>query len=594
MCGIAGCLMLSEQTTLDETRLARVRDHMHKRGPDGAGTWISPDRRIGLAHRRLAIIDLSERGAQPMHAGPLSISFNGEIYNYRALRSELEARGELFQSDSDTEVLLKLYRLEGVALFARLRGMYAFALWDAQRRELLLARDPFGIKPLYYSRDARQCWFASQARALVDTGAVASTLDERAWAGFLLWGSVPEPRTVYRSVRALPAGSWLRIPASGQTEGPVVHSDLNRLSASRGRAASGEEVRSAVKDSVTQHLVADVPVGVFLSAGIDSAAVLGLAAEVSSSPPEAVTLGFAEFAGSGRDETPLAASIAALYGSRHHVRTVTRDEFEIDLPAILAAMDQPSIDGINTWFVSKAARELGWKVALSGLGGDELFGGYPAFQDLPRWVRWLSWTRPVPRLGELAGRIAGRLARHPKAQGLLRFGGSWSGAYFLRRGLFMPWETDAERPSWLPADPDALGEMLQALDALIEPDPGSDHARVSLLESGWYMRNQLLRDSDWASMAHSIELRVPLVDVELTRRLAPLLPARTAPGASPKSLLAAAPRPALPDALVQRPKSGFETPVGSWIRPQSASREPWARAWARSVLRAAAVPAVGA
>lgn len=583
MCGIAGCMRLGQGAAIELDAVTRVRDHLRSRGPDGAGLWLSEDGRAALAHRRLAIIDLSERGLQPMHEGALSITFNGEIYNYQALRAELVRRGERFQSDSDTEVLLKWYRIEGVAMFSRLRGMYALAIWDAERGELLLARDPFGIKPLYYAQHAGQLWFASQARALVDTGAVPATLDARAWAGFLLWGSVPEPRSVYAKVRALPAGSWLRVREAGLIGQPQPHSDLNRLSSAGRTTASAEVVRAAVLDSVRHHLVADVPVGVFLSAGIDSAAVLGLAAELAA-PPESVTLGFAEFAGSARDEAPLAADIANRYGSRHHVRRVDRAEFEADLPAILAAMDQPSIDGVNTWFVSKAARELGWKVALSGLGGDELFGGYPAFADLPRWVGRLGWTRHLPRTSARIGRWLGRLARHPKAQGMLAYGGNWAGAYFLRRGLFMPWELEAERPSWLPDDPDALAEMLDALQTLISPDPGSDHARVSLLESAWYMRHQLLRDSDWASMAHSIELRVPLVDVELTRALAPALPARSAGSSVAKSLLGAAPRPPLPASFIERPKSGFETPVGGWIEGRD-PREPWARAWARRVLQ---------
>ena len=591
MCGIAGTVLLRDSIKpLAQTELSRVRDHMISRGPDGAGTWLSDDGRIGLAHRRLSIIDLSERGAQPMHQGDLSITFNGEIYNYQALRRDLEAQGERFASDSDTEVLLKLYARHGTAMFQYLRGMYAFAIWDARKRELTLARDPFGIKPLYYAEQNGQFWFASQSRALVDTGVISARPDSRAWTQFLLWGSVPEPRTAYEAVRALPAGCWMTVSAAKGVSAPVAHFDLNATYAAQTSRASAEEVRAAVLDSVRHHLIADVPVGVFLSAGIDSAAVLGLAKDAGARP-ESVTLGFSEFAGSARDETPLAVELALRYQSKHHIRRVDRSEFESDLPSILAAMDQPSIDGINTWFVAKAAKELGWKVALSGLGGDELFGGYPSFRDLPRWTTWLAWAKHAPRLGEYAGRLIGRLANHPKAQGLLRYGGTWSGAYFLRRGLFMPWEIDAERPSWLPQDPDAIIESLKLLESLLNPDPASDHARVSVLETAAYMRNQLLRDSDWASMAHSIEMRVPLVDSELARRIAPRMPAAV-PGLA-KSALALAPSLPLPQAIMTRPKTGFETPVGSWIRSTGPMhREPWARTWARQILQqnAAAMP----
>jgi len=584
MCGIAGTLLLRDSAgPIDRVELDRVRDHMRARGPDGAGTWISTDGRVGLAHRRLAIIDLSERGAQPMHAGDLSITFNGEIYNYQVLRRELECEGEQFASDSDTEVLLKLYAKHGTDMFSRLRGMYAFAIWDARKRELLLGRDPFGIKPLYFAQQNGNFWFASQCRALVDTGAVNSDPDTRAWKQFLLWGSVPEPRTAYAAVRALPAGHWLRVNAHAGIAEPVAHFNLAAVYATGTSRATAADVRDATLDSVRHHLIADVPVGVFLSAGIDSTAVLGLARDAGARP-HSVTLGFHEFAGSARDESPLAADLAAHYESPHHVRRVDRAEFERDLPSILAAMDQPSIDGINTWFVAKAAKELGWKVALSGLGGDELFGGYPSFHDVPLWRRWLAWARHTPRLGEYAGRLIGRLTGHPKAQGMLRFGGTWAGAYYVRRGLFMPWETQAERPSWLPKDPDAIVESLQSLELMLTPDPGSDHARVAVLESGAYMRNQLLRDSDWASMAHSIELRVPLVDSELVRRLGPLMPAQL--GNPAKTSLARAPTRQPPQFLLNRPKTGFETPLADWIKDaETRHDESWARTWARQILR---------
>jgi asparagine synthase (glutamine-hydrolysing) len=583
MCGIAGVLNL--KTGLDPINpqpLNRVRDHMRVRGPDGYGTWISPDGRIGLAHRRLSIIDLSERGAQPMHAGDLSITFNGEIYNYKELRLELEEQGEDFHSDSDTEVLLKLYRNHGVEMFSRLRGMYAFAIWDAGRGRLLLGRDPFGIKPLYYSERGGRFWFASQTRSLVDTGTVSADPDTRAWTQFLLWGSIPEPRTAYAAIRALPAGSYLLAVPDRPVNDPVAHFDLAATYAASGKQADQAFVRSAVLDSIRHHLVADVPVGVFLSAGIDSAAVLGIACDVGP-PPESVTLGFSEFGGEARDETPLAAALARHYGSKHTIRWVNRAEFETDLPAILAAMDQPSIDGVNTWFVAKAAREIGWKVALSGLGGDELFGGYPSFRDVPTWVHWLRWAARMPKFAERCGQLIGLVARHPKAQGLLRYGGSWSGAYYLRRGLFMPREVEAERPSWLPTDPAAVDESLAELERLLSPDPGSDHARVSVLETGAYMRNQLLRDSDWASMAHSIELRVPLVDSILAQSLAPRMPGRVSGPA--KAALALAPGRHLPDWIFTRPKTGFETPLAQWIgRTTRSTSEPWARVWARIVL----------
>src|SRR5882672_7893003 len=448
MCGIAGILAYRNVApAVDRAELARMNDRMAARGPDGSGIWIAADRRVGFAHRRLAIIDLSDRGAQPMASsdGAVSISFNGEIYNYRALRVELEGRGFTFRTESDTEVLLQLYADRGPAMVECLRGMFAFALWDAPRRRLLLARDPLGIKPLYYADDGWTLRFASQAKALLAGGAVSRDPDPAGIVGFHLLGSVPEPFTVWQGIRAVPAGATMIVDATG-SQAPRQYYSVAR---SLGRRAGGAKpdaaqahaaLSAAVHDSVRHHLVADVPVAVFLSAGLDSGALLGTMAELGARDTLAVTLAFEEFRGAPLDEAPLAAEVAAHYGARHVVRTVDRAEFERDLPAIFDAMDLPTIDGINTWFVAKAAHEAGIKVALSGLGADECFGGYPSFADVPRSVHWLQPFGWVPGLGAVARRAissfgGARLGLHPKAAGLFEYGGSWPGAYLLRRSV---------------------------------------------------------------------------------------------------------------------------------------------------------------
>src|SRR5436190_7036994 len=407
MCGIAGLYAyLDVAPPVDRAELARMNARMAARGPDGGGDWLSADGRVGFTHRRLAIIDLSGRGAQPMHSadGRLTVTFNGEIYNYKELKAGLEAKGYTFRSDSDTEVLLQLYTDRGPAMVEALRGMFAFGLWDAAKRTLLLARDPLGIKPLYYADDGWTLRFASQAKALLAGGAVSREPDPAGIVGFHLLGSVPEPFTVWRAIRAVPAGATVLVDAAG-SRAPEVYYNVARSLGRRAGAGGGdaamarEQLRAAVHDSVRHHLVADVPVAVFLSAGLDSGALLGTMAELGVRDPLAVTLAFAEFKGGHDDEAPLAAEVAARYGARHVVRTVDRAEFERDLPAILDAMDLPTIDGINTWFVAKAAREAGIKVALSGLGADECFGGYPSFADLPRSVHLLRPFRLVPGLG---------------------------------------------------------------------------------------------------------------------------------------------------------------------------------------------------
>ena len=473
MCGIAGIhAYLDVAPPVDRAELARINDRMAPRGPDGSGLWLSAGGRTGLAHQRLAIIDLSANGAQPMHSacGRYTITFNGEIYNYRELRDELMSRGYRFRSDSDTEVMLQLYADCGADMVAKLRGMFAFGLWDAEKRTLLLARDPLGVKPLYWADDGWTLRFASQAKALLAGGRVARDPEPAGIVGFHLLGSVPEPFTVWRDIRSLPAGTTLLVDRTGP-QVPKPYYDVAQALARRAAkakpdpAAARRLLTEAVRDSVRHHLVADVPVAVFLSAGLDSGALLGAMAGLGAGPVTAVTLGFAEFKGLAVDETPLAAEVAARYGASHIVRTVDRAEFERDLPAILDAMDLPTIDGIHTWFVAKAAHEAGLKVALSGLGADECFGGYPSFVDVPRSVHWLRPVSWLPGVGALARRglsaaIAAGLGLHPKAAGVLQYGGSWSGAYLLRRSVYMPWELQEL------LDPDLLREGLRRLAPL--------------------------------------------------------------------------------------------------------------------------------
>jgi asparagine synthase (glutamine-hydrolysing) len=591
MCGIAGIYAYrSTAKSVDRDELVRMRDYMASRGPDGSGEWYSADNRVGFGHRRLSIIDLSSRGAQPMQTadGRLVVTFNGEIYNYRALRSGLEAKGYAFRSNSDTEVLLHLYAELGHEMLRELRGMFAFGIWDGREQQLLLARDPYGIKPLYYADDGSTLRFASQVKALMAGRGVSRDPDPAGWVGFYLLGSVPEPFTTFQEVRALPAGSFVYIDQHGLRAPTQYYSIATIYSQAQERppSATAEKevkalVREALLDSVRHHLVADVPVSAFLSAGVDSGALVGLMREAGQQDIQTVTLAFDEFRGTPNDEAPEATAVADFYATRHTTRFVGEDEFRSELPSIIESMDQPTIDGINTWFVSKSAHELGLKVALSGLGGDELFGGYSSFRDLPTWVRWMAVPSSIPFFGQILRRAFRRmhgekLGVSPKVAGLVEFGGTYPGAYLLRRGIFMPWEL----PEVLGAD--LAREGLKRLDPIkhiactLAPDPVQPFARVATLEASLYMRNQLLRDTDWASMAHSLEVRVPLVDAVLLAKLAGI---RLGTGQqSIKSLLAEAPKQPAPSATIQRRKTGFGVPIAKWIdRQQQTLRSEWKR-----------------
>ncbi|NQV57287.1 MAG: asparagine synthase (glutamine-hydrolyzing) [Rhodospirillales bacterium] len=548
-----------------EPELARIDAKMISRGPDGNGTWLADGGRAGLAHRRLAIIDPGPGGAQPMRLDGdqgdprFVITYNGEIYNFRAPRAELIAAGRRLKTGSDTEVLLHLYDQDGPDMVKRLRGMFAFAIYDVSARTLFLARDPFGIKPLYYADDGKSIRVASQVKAILAGGAVDTAPDPAGHVGFFLLGYVPEPHTLFKSIRSLPAGTHLQISEIGAQK---IEPYFNLNEEFEAGAAAGplkEILDEALADSVRHHLVSDVPVGVFLSAGLDSATITALASENADASLDTMTLNFDEMAGTPGNEAPLAELVARQCGTRHQTRTVSGAEFHKSLDQLLDAMDQPSIDGVNTYFVAREASAMGLKVALSGIGGDELFGGYDSFRQVPALNRALGWVPGLKYFGAGFRMVSAPLLKHvtsPKYAGLFEYGGSTGGAYLLRRGLYMPWELADV------LDADMASEGWRALNLenrLWKTTNGisSPKSQVAALEMSWYMRGQLLRDADWAGMAHSLEIRTPLVDRELFKRTAGL-------GAS-KLQMAAAPKTALPDQILSRRKTGFHVPIRQWL-----------------------------
>ena len=572
MCGISGIVNYRRSAPpVNNEELLRIREAMIHRGPDGAGIWVSEDRHVGLAHRRLSIIDLSDSAAQPMGdaeggdaEGRIHLVFNGEIYNYLMLKKRLQAEGACFRTNSDTEVLLHLYLKYGADMVNYLRGMFAFALWDKQKQRLLMARDPLGIKPLYYADDGKTVRFASQVKALLAGGGIRTQLNPAGLVGFYLWGHVPEPFTIHRNICSLRPGTLICFDLGKK---PVTSSYCHALdvfSARENNAGVQFGLRQSLRDSIEHRLVADVPVGVFQSAGIDSTAISSLASRIQAQPLRTVTLGFTEYKGAANDEVPLAERVAAEIGAQHQTCWVERKDFEIELPNILAAMDQPTVDGVNTHFISKVAAETGLKVALSGVGGDEFFQGYPSFSQVPKLVNWVSRVPAVAQLGKGFRRVTAPFLKtmtSPKYAGLLEYGGTFGGAFLLRRGLYMPWEL----PTVL--DPDLVREgwkqlhTMERLEATVTGLP-NDASRISALETEWYLQSRLLRDTDWASMAHSIEIRTPLVDIDLLSVFTQQL--RGNPGPS-KTWLANAAEIPLYETLTKRPKSGFTVPVRDWL-----------------------------
>jgi len=592
MCGIAGIFgYTSSGAPVDRLEIECMRERMACRGPDGARSWVDSSGRVALAHRRLAIIDLTERAAQPMSTadGSLTVTFNGEIYNYKDLRRSILAEGRALRTDSDTEILLHLYDMYGERMLHMLRGMFAFIIWDARRSTLFAARDPFGIKPLYVADDGRTLRLASEVKALLAGGKVTTDVDPAGRVGFFLWGHVPEPFTTYKAIRALPAGSCLWADARGVTTKPYSRvAELLSRGESEKAPNSSHDLATALLDSVRQHMVADVDVGVFLSAGLDSTAIAALAAQLGGRV-RTVTLGFEEFRGTAQDETVLASKFAGAIDADHQTVWISKKDFTSELDRITDRMDQPSIDGVNSYFVAKAASKTGLKVALSGLGGDELFGGYPSFVDIPKLVSAVARLPLARQFGKgmrhfLAPLI--HLATSPKYAGVLEYGHSIASAYLLRRSLFMPWEL----PSVL--DPDLVDQGLErlcTLERLQATTEGvkSPRLKISALEAEWYMRNQLLRDTDWASMSHSLEVRVPLVDPVLWSSVAALGQGMLA---STKSAMARASGAPLPADVIARPKTGFVTPTRDWLTQELGNRykRRGLRGWAQYIDEVAA------
>ena len=552
MCGIAG-FVVADATRDPRRSLARMHAAIAHRGPDDTGTWHSPGRHVAFAHTRLSSLDPSTAGHQPMAAASdrFTITYNGEIYNFAALRAGLMSAGVVFRSNSDTEVILRLYEAEGPAFVERLRGMFAFAIWDEQERTCFIARDRFGIKPLYYHDANGVLTFASEVRALMAAD-VPAAIDATAAYHYFRSGSVPEPLTLVAGVRALEAGHYLL-----WREGKLAIHRYWDVAFPEAEAAGDAAAiaREALLDSVAHHFVSDVPVGVFLSGGMDSTAIVALARAVRSGELRTFSL---TFPGSALDEGADARRTAAHFGTTHHEWAVDGAIARGLFDEFLASADQPSIDGFNTFSVCRLARQHDTKVVLSGLGGDEMFGGYPSFRDVPRLARLMQLARLGGPISAAAVRAAGELggSRLRRLTDLMSSPATLANAYAVFRGIYTRDEARMLTAHYVGGE-----AAIEEREVAAAGDPTTEDA-VCRLELTLYMRNQLLRDADVMSMASGVELRVPMIDSVLFEQLA-RLPAdqRLQPG---KALLLQA-VPEIPPWVANRPKRGFTLPIDQWL-----------------------------
>ena len=583
MCGIAG--MIGRLDEPNRAALGRMSNAMVHRGPDASGTWVSaPDARgwgALLAHRRLSILDLSPAGAQPM-VDPVTghvVVFNGEIYNFADLRRRLVAEGQKFQSTGDTAVMLRAIGLHGPDAVSWLRGMFAFACWDPKQRRLLLARDPLGIKPLYLARssDPDAGWsvaFASELRALLASGLLGTPHLNPEGVATAVWnGFVIGPGTAVKGIDLLWPGRLLEVDDAGKE---VRQEDFWCIPGHAPRPAMDEDGLAAIlEEGMRLHLASDVPLAVFLSGGVNSSAMANMAQRAAQSRVHTFTLAFEE---QEFNEGPIARQIADAIGTQHHEVVLTEGRFVENLDTALDSLDQPTFDGLNAYYMSRAIRAAGFTVALSGTGGDELFGGYTSYRDLPvlqRWCRRAAW---VPRGLQVAaaalatwplrrsGAAVPPQTRWAKLPEMVHHSQDLLALYQLAYALFLPgFQRELLAPGFAETLADGL-PLAMRQRVIAETRARTPLSAISVMEQRLFLGERLLRDNDVASMASSLEQRVPLVDqvfFESVDRLGDQ--ARYWP-LGRKAMLRRIGLRGLDPTLFERPKSGFVLPFDRWIR----------------------------
>jgi asparagine synthase (glutamine-hydrolysing) len=570
MCGINGIYGLTDEAVARE-KLIAMNTCMQHRGPDDEGSFVKEG--IALGHRRLSIIDLSSAGHQPMASsdGRYQIVYNGELYNYRELKFELQRvisgsseRAYIFQTNTDTEVIIAAYARWGADCLKRFNGMYAFAIWDLETQELFIARDRLGIKPLYYLYTNGIFAFSSEIRSLLAGGFIPKKMDKDGLADYLRYQTVHAPNTIVKGVKMLMPGHYVEVKKEKLTIKSYWSLTKNISHASDGKSYAEvcKDVETLLTKSVERRLIADVPFGAFLSGGIDSSAVVGLMSKVSAEKVRTFSVTFDE---SEFSEAKYAQLIAKKFNTDHHEIRLSPGDFIKELPNALKAMDHPSGDGPNTYVVSKATKHAGITMALSGLGGDELFAGYDIFKRAAE-LNKIKWMNMVPRPVRAIGgsglmKMKPGVASEKIAELLKQEKISFNSFYALSRQVL----TDGQIGSVLNTTELPRNSVSEILDTYRVEEISSGISRVSVAEIASYMQNVLLRDTDQMSMAHALEVRVPFIDYTLVEYVLGV-PDKYKSTASPKKLLVDALGDLLPAEIVHRPKMGFTFPWKSWMK----------------------------
>ena len=567
MCGF----IASFGQDINSKGLSVAFEHLRRRGPDSKGIWKNDD--VFFGSRRLAIFDLNKRSNQPMISicKRFLLVFNGSIYNYLELRDYLIEAGIKLKTLSDTEVILELFVLEGPKMLNKLQGMFSFVIWDTQNKEAFAARDPYGIKPLYIGFNSSGLILASQVKTLLSTDLISKEKDLNSQFSFFNLGYVLEPRTWFRNIKSLKSGHYIII-----RENKIINEEnwcnLEKFWVLGDKCKKKIEknnlqkiINKELTASVNKHLIADVPIGIFLSSGVDSTLLASIASLNSKQSITAITVLFEDFKNSNYDETYKSKKIAQKLGLKHFIYNVTQEDFIRDFPDILEAMDQPSIDGINVWYASKAAAKLKLKVVFSGLGGDEIFFGYENFKKIPFTYKYLSIVKKVPFTKiflKILFKFYSFIRKDHRWSNIIKSSKSIFDLWYLKRTIFTSDYILKQNYLSKRENVSKFYEELQEKEGFhkfINPK-----IKLSHIESIFYMRNQLLRDSDWASMYHGVELRTPFVDTYLLDKLKDIMNNYSV--FDNKDLLKTSFKTILPSEFLQKKKTGFQTPIKKWLK----------------------------
>ena len=572
MCGISGIYNCSDRNINANKIIENIIKLQDKRGPDDRGMWQSTCKKTTFGHNRLSIIDLTDKARQPLVSkdNSLVITFNGEIYNYKEIRNELSKNNILFKSNSDTEVILESYKCWGIEFVKKLRGMFAFAIWDNNKKKLLLARDPFGIKPLYYFKKNNILFFASQVKSILSIDNLSFKKSARSVLDYYLWGNIREPLTLYKDIYSLERGT-VKIFDSKLNETSYEYANIkdailnSKKTNFKNESELNEKLNYLIRDTVNYHQVSDVPVTFLLSSGIDSNILLAASKKKINTNFNAMTLDFSE----KLKESPLAKVGSKMSNIDHIIEKVDDNEIAELISQYYKYMDMPTNDGLNNYVVSYFAKKKGSKVLISGIGGDELFSGYPSFKRIPI-MRKISKVIPNNKniqkiLYDITYKILSKFNKNTKYAGVLKYSHNTFDSFMLQRCVFTP-EEIADLINTKIIDEEMSDLELQQQKEINDKDFENEQLKIMYFEIKYYLCSKLLRDSDWASMANSVELRTPFVDWFFFNELLPLLKSNIK--ISKKNMLDSF-KGQTPLELYNRKKTGFAIPYRQYFKKVS-------------------------